>query len=133
CSCLQKPEVRPWREGPRRGFNIACWHKGCLDAAVGPTLSHALSVGARGIALAPTWYVPDGSGGAPREDPEKSPTLDELERAAFLARSLGLEVLLKPHVDREDGGSRTEIDPADWQLFWEAYRSYVLAVADVAT
>ncbi len=131
--CLRDPEVRPWPATTRRGFNIACWARGCFDSSDAVrTLERAAALGASDVALVFTWYAPDASSGAPAPDPQRSPSFDEVARAASRARSRGLSVILKPHVDRQDGGSRTQIVPADRAYWWEAYRGFALAAADLA-
>jgi hypothetical protein len=132
-ACLEEPAVRPWPGAAIRGFNVACWTPGCLDSAAAVrTFERARALGASDVALVVTWYVPDATQGAPAEDPMKSPALDEVERAVGRLRALGLSSIVKPHVDRLDGGSRTLIRPAVPDRWWAAYRDFVLAAADVA-
>jgi hypothetical protein len=131
-ACLREPEPQPWNAKAVRGLNVACWWRGCMTGpAAADTLSRARELGASHVALVSTWYVPNGWGGAPAPHPQRSPALDEVEALASSARAQGLEVMLKPHVNRLDGGSRTTISPADLDAWWSAYERYVLQVAEL--
>lgn len=132
-ACLTEPTARPWPGQTIRGFNVACWTRGCLDSAAAVrTFERARALGATDVALVVTWYVPDGTHGSPAEDLARSPSFDEVERAVGRLRALGLEAIVKPHVDRLDGLSRTLIRPADPDRWWSAYRELLLSTADLA-
>lgn len=130
-ACLSDPAPQRWTGAAARGFNVVCWQRGCLaDEAAVRITDRALALGATHVALVSTWYVADGTDSAPPQPhAERSPTLEELESAARRLSERGLRVLLKPHVNRLDGGSRTELEPRDFQRWWAGYRDYLLAVA----
>lgn len=48
------------------------------------------------------------------------------------AKSLGMKVMLKPHLDRKDGGWRAFIDPTDKAKFFQNYSAMILGYADIA-
>ena len=73
----------------------------------------ARAVGTDLVALVPTWYMAAGTDSAVISDPEKTPTDASIVAAAAEARLLGLEVVIKPHVDVLDGTFRGEIAPGD--------------------
>ncbi len=55
---------------------------------------------------------------------------------AAYARSIGLDVVLKPHIWISGGAWRAELAPADeqggWDRFFETYSAFILAHADLA-
>jgi len=131
CGCFQEVEIRTWAgDATPRGFNIACWQRGCLESDDAKrSIERAAALGARDVALVITWYVPDGQHGVPSSNPAKSPTFEELEQATRWAHDRGLKVLFKPHIDRLDGQSRTTIVPLDLSSWWQAYRAFILELA----
>lgn len=133
--CNGEVPQHPWppTSAAARGYNIACYERGCLDSPTArATLARARALGARDVALVVTYYVDDATRGVPSADPQRTAPLAELEIAAAVAKGLGLRVVVKPHVDRRDDGSRTHIEPSDLETWWRAYRGYVHDAAESA-
>ena len=65
-------------------------------------------------------------------DPAKTPTDESVLAAASKARSEGLEVAIKPHVDVRDGSFRGEITPADRAAWFASYGKLVDHFAELA-
>lgn len=66
-----------------------------------------------------------------------SPTWASIEHAIDTALSLGLDVILKPHVDCLCGSWRGDIGPgfttkAEWEAWFAAYTAYVVQVAQLS-
>ncbi len=117
----------------QRGMNLTAF---LPDAYTGPEAERAMltarSTGTDRVALAPTWYMSDPSSNAVFSDPVKTPTDASLEAASQRARSLGLDVVLKPHVDVQDGTFRGEINPSDPSAWFASYDQMLLHYAEVA-
>lgn len=119
--------------GWQRGMNLAAFLPNAYSA---PTAQHAMltarSVGTNRVALTPTWYMSGASSSDVFADPQKTPTDESLVAAAAQARELGLDVVLKPHVDVQDGTFRGEINPTDPRAWFASYDQMLLHYAQVA-
>lgn len=113
-----------------RGAVLTTWQSDGYDGelAVLDTLDE---MGGTHVAVLSTWYVADVD--APRIEPlARTPSTDGIRRAVAEARSRGLRVSLKPHVDRLDGGWRGEIVPEDMDQWFEDYGVFLLSHASLA-
>ncbi|MFI5360564.1 MAG: glycoside hydrolase family 113 [Elusimicrobiota bacterium] len=114
------------------GFTLPAWWK---DALVQPgartSLANLAGTGANATALIPLWYMKTGDSStfAPTD---RSPTDDSLRDSIRRAKALGLRVVLKPHVNREDGGPTATIRPRDEKLWFRSYREFILGYARLA-
>ncbi len=116
-----------------RGMNLTAY---LPDAYSGPRAERAMltarSTGVEEIALTPTWYMQDGSSSEVFADPAKTPTDASLQAAAARAHELGLGVVLKPHVDVQDGTFRGEIMPSDPSAWFGSYDQMIVRYAQLA-
>jgi len=62
----------------------------------------------------------------------RTPSLATIEEVLNESTERGLKVLLKPHVDLENGESRTSIDPDSPTDWFATYRDLILPLADLA-
>lgn len=68
----------------------------------------------------------------------KSPTDENFKHAIEKAHSLGMKVMVKPHLDildTEEGSWRGEISPmreSDWSAWFESYKDFILHYAKIA-
>lgn len=92
----------------------------------------ARAIGTERVALVPTWYMQELTDSAVSRDPDKTPTDESVRAAAETARSLGLEVVVKPHVDVRDGTFRGEILPEDAEQWFASYSGMLLGYANLA-
>lgn len=114
------------------GFNYPCWGQDCYQTAAAEKNLDALAqTGARWVAVVPTWYMAS-DGESVMRPTDSSPSDDALRAAIRHAKSLGLSVELKPHVDRLDGGSRTELLPPDPAAWFSAYKGMMTHYAEIA-
>jgi hypothetical protein len=117
----------------QRGANVTAWDP---DAYGTPTAAEALAAlratGTERAALVPTWYMATATSSEVRPAPERTPTDDSLREAARTARSLGMQVVLKPHVDVLDGTFRGAIDPASRSRWWRDYTAMLRHYAELA-
>ena len=92
----------------------------------------ARAAGTELVALTPTWYMDTADSSAISADPAKTSTDASVLAAARQAEELGLDVMIKPHVDVRDGTFRGEIQPADRAAWFADYQAIVDRYATLA-
>src|SRR5579859_4991930 len=98
---------------PILGFNLPVWwHDAYAAAPAQRGLEELAATGAGWVALTPTLYVRDRRDSEVAAN-ERTADDDSLRAAIRRAKSLGLKVALKPHVDSLDGAARTWLAPKD--------------------
>ncbi len=112
------------------GFNLACWSVGCFSAPGGQkSLEDLAATKASWLAVVQTRYMDSSTGRMlDKQATDEADIRAEIRRA----KSLGLKVALKPHVDSQDGVYRGRIDPADKKTWWKEYDDYILGYARIA-
>ena len=129
-------ERQPERELPgrwQRGINLTAFQPDAYGSREARrAMLTARAVGVERIALVPTWYMTDASSSEVFADPRKTPTDESLRRAAAVAHDLGVEVVIKPHVDVLDGTFRGEISPADRASWFRSYGEMIDRYASLA-
>ncbi len=107
---------------PGQGVNITAYAR---DAYTRPSARKAIddlhALGVRQVAIVPTWYMDDASDPTVAPDPDRSPSDASVSALISAAHAQGMRVLLKPHVDVEDGTFRGEIAPSDPATWWTTY------------
>jgi hypothetical protein len=113
-----------------RGFNLPVWSvDGFYDS--GPALRQLADTGANSVTFVVTWYALN------RYSPdiartEQTASDESLIWAIEQARSLGLRVMLKPHLDTRDHVWRAYINPSDAELWFRNYAELLDHYADMA-
>jgi hypothetical protein len=102
------------------GANVTDWSTDGYKQARG-VLEAARADGITSVSLVPTLYMDDPADSTVARDPQRTPSDDSLRDAATEARSLGLQVTIKPHVDVLDGSYRGDIQPADRGAWFASY------------
>lgn len=128
------PTSNAQTDSQQRGFALPSWR---VDGYDGPSVEKSLAetkaVGATWVQFTPTWYQQTRYS---NEMVRTSGTVSDsgLERAITLARQVGLNVFLKPHVDLPVPGqdSRNNIVPADRQTWFTAYTAFITHYAAMA-
>ena len=124
---------------PYKGFGYAKYNQGEYDSLPSDeALEKMADTGANWISILVTWYQDniDSTTIAPRT--AKTPTDAELEHVIAKAHSLGINVLLKPHVDLQYDGSRwrgqigSNFDNATWVEWFDSYGDFMGYYADLA-
>lgn len=123
----------------QRGISYACWWPGLYslpDSDV--SLAHLSETGANWISLIVTCYQ-DNLGSTRISANESTPTDEDLIQAVGQAHSLGLKVMLKPHLDLANDPShwRGQIGQAfaresEWTQWFASYRAFIEHYADLA-
>ncbi len=119
---------------PQSGASAPVWDDeiyGTEDYA--ELIARLADAGAPWVSVIPTWYQ-DGleSSSIYRETGGRTATDESLVTAIEEAHSLGMQVILKPHVDVVGGGSRISIEPADIDEWFASYREMILHYAAMA-
>lgn len=97
------------------------------------TLDEVAAAGAEWVTMVPTWYqLEPSSSTIYAEDPGRTTTDDALVTAIRTAKELDLRVILKPHVDLAEGGSRISIEPSVEDEWFNSYREMILGYARLA-
>ncbi|ANW21451.1 glycoside hydrolase family 113 [Streptomyces clavuligerus] len=115
-----------------RGITLPGWDTGDYERReAGRYLRQIAATGARWVVFTPTWYQ-DGTRRATPRAGQETVSDRGVRRVVGLARSAGLKVMLKPHVDLDDGGDRARIRPADRDAWFTAYRGFITHYARIA-
>ncbi|UCF70219.1 MAG: hypothetical protein JSW49_08450 [candidate division WOR-3 bacterium] len=116
----------------RKGMSIPSWQSHeYLDSRVIESMLALSETGADYIAIVPTWYQESAQGDSiypTASTPVDSAVIHVINEA----RALGYGVMLKPHVDVEDGTFRGDIFPADIDSWFGSYEQFILHNAGIA-
>lgn len=116
-----------------RGMNFTSWSAGGYGTPAARTALRALAaLGTDRVTLTPTWYMDTSQSDTVARDAAKTPTDASLRSVMSDARSLGMQVVLKPHVDVRDGSFRGDIAPADRGAWFDSYGAMLTHYADLA-
>lgn len=123
----------------QKGMSYAAWWPGMYsDPDSDISLAQLAAVGAEWISLIVTQYQDTVASTAIRAT-EGTPTDADLIHVMTTAHSLGLKVMLKPHVDlwEDPAHWRGEIGSAfatqtQWSAWFASYRTFILHYADLA-
>jgi hypothetical protein len=138
--CCSRPQVMVTASYEKqKGMSFACWRPGVYslpDSDI--SLAHLTKTGADWISLIVTCYQ-DNLESVRISAGESTPTDDDLVHAIGQAHSLGLKVMLKPHLDLANDPShwRGQIGQAyasesAWAEWFASYRTFIEHYADLA-
>jgi hypothetical protein len=116
------------------GINYTSWHETELGSPYSDQMLKNLKAkNVRHVALLTTWFqkTPQSTEIFP-QNPKggMTPTDDALKHAINMAHSLGMKVMLKPHLDIEDGTYRGDFYPV--QGWFPAYAKFIKHYAKMA-
>jgi hypothetical protein len=121
--------VAPWQ----KGVNFtAWWHDSYAQPAADTSLGALAATGTERVAIVVTWYMDTPTSSDVRPDANRTPSDASLLHSMATARAAGMDVVLKPHVDLQDGSFRALIQPADRQAWFDTYRHMSNHYADLA-
>jgi len=106
---------------------------GYEGASAANALAAIAATGANTVVFVVTAYQSTSSSSAVREDLARTPHRTSVRVAIQTARTLGLRVTLKPHVDADDSAWRglfTPVDPAAWFASYQDFVESWAALAD---
>ena len=123
----------PAVKGPRHtGLIVPSWEpEGYESPELATTLDTIKALGLQRVTFISTWYQATLTSSTFARS-EATPTDSALRTAIAAARSRGLRVALKPHVDLPDDSWRGDIKPADRAAWFANYQSFVNTYAELA-
>ena len=95
-------------------------------------MREARDLGAEWVTIVPARFQEKKHFNGPRVDPEKTQSDSSVETVIGRAHDLGMKVTLKPHVDLDDGSSRTELLPQNLDEWFKSYEGMLSLYADIA-
>ncbi len=101
--------------------HVSWWHDEYGYPAAGDARRALAATGAGWAGVLTTWYMQAHTSSTIRPHPDRSNDDVVVRQAIAELRAQGLKVMLKPHVDVEDGTWRAQIEPADPGLWFESY------------
>lgn len=115
-----------------KGFNIAPYNQDELFQS-GPALEQLAAAGANSVTFAVTWYT-DSVASTQIYRRSTTASDESLIWAIEQARSLGLKVIIKPHIDIESDARswRANINPRDVDAWFANYTTWMTHFADIA-
>ncbi len=119
--------------GPRStGLTIPSWEAdGYRSPELPLILDKVKALGLRRVTFIVTWYQSSLSDSAFGPS-DVTPTDDALRVAISEARTRGLAVALKPHIDLPDDTWRGDIRPSDPGLWFGTYQEFIIRYASLA-
>lgn len=130
-SAVSRPVDLPFRLGVNAP---SWWHDEFLSAESDQRIAAlASNTDSNTFEIVPTWYMPDKWSNTIAPSATKSVTDAALVHAIQLARSHGLSVILKPHVDvANDAAWRGEITPSNTSSWFASYKNFINHYAQIA-
>jgi hypothetical protein len=111
---------------------VSWWHDQYQYGDADVSRQALAATGANWAGVLVTWYMdrPDSTDIGP--DVLRTPTDDAVRQAIRDLRARRLEVMLKPHVDVQDGTWRGTIAPRDTAAWFASYRTFLAHYASLA-
>ena len=116
-----------------RGAAYVSWSNSeYLTPDSGASLSDLSSTGANWASLLVTWYMPTKNATTIDADLSRTPSDAAVMQAIADMHARGLRVMLKPHVDVNDGNWRGTITPSDTDAWFASYATFITHYAALA-
>ncbi|MFH1784297.1 MAG: glycoside hydrolase TIM-barrel-like domain-containing protein [bacterium] len=96
------------------------------------SLSNARSIGINYITILASRFMDNGYSSFLSQDPQKTPTDEEILHLITKTKGMGLKILIKPHVDCRDVTWRGIIRPKDLNFWFKSYDSFMQHYARIA-
>jgi hypothetical protein len=112
--------------------HVSWWHDEYEDAEAEASRQALASTGANWAGVLVTWYMERADSSEIAPDLFRTPTDDAVRQAIRDLRGRRLEVMLKPHVDVQDGRWRGTIAPGSAAGWFASYRTFLAHYAALA-
>ncbi len=120
----------------QKGFSYAAWwNDSYLTPDSDASLENLRETGTEYVSLITTWYQADEHSTQIFSDKNSTPSDEAIIHAIQAIHSLGMKVMLKPHVDLYNGEWRGEIyfdNEREWEEWFESYRNFICHYAKLA-
>ncbi len=114
-----------------KGINYTSWNRSELGSQISDSsLVYLSELGAKHAAIMAVWYQPNAKARFIGPTDKRSVSDECLAHAINASHRLGMKVMLKPHVDLEDGDYRTNIVPSE--EWFDSYKKFILHYAEMA-
>src|SRR3989344_5541849 len=114
------------------------WQKGVTfhllnetNSDVDDSVAKIKEAGANFMTISPGW-ITDSTTSSNVDRKSRTPTDSLVTYTINKARSLGLKVMVKPHLDISSGRWRANLDPSDKKTFFANYKKMILGYANIA-
>ncbi len=84
------------------------------------------------VSLVITWFMDSLNSTTVYQDPQRSPDMDGIRATIDSLHARGFSLMLKPHVDVQDGSWRGFIQPLNTAAWFESYRNFMQQLAQIA-
>lgn len=116
----------------QKGMSVPSWKQNeYLNDSVLISLTELLNLGATHIVLTPTWYQRTKTSNEIYPT-QSTPSDSAIRQITINAHQLGYKIILKPHLDTEDGSFREDINPQQFQRWFSYYTNFVLHYLAIA-
>ncbi len=110
----------------QKGFTFTSWwYNDYLQSVSNTSLELLNQTGTEYVSLIVSWYQDTISSTNVYRNPTKTPSDEALVNAIKKIHSLGMKVMLKPHIEVADGSSRTDIIPSNWNEWFANYSNFI--------
>jgi hypothetical protein len=131
-SCEQPSEPQPGAK-QIRGITLVDWTAhGYSTMSAREAVERIAATGASHLVILVTAYQSSPSSSLILHDSLRTPSLDDVRSLLLTARSLGLDVTIKPHVDLTDNSWRAHIRPDDPRAWFDSYQAFIFPLAALA-
>ena len=112
--------------------HVSWWFDEYSSVAATASRSELAATNANWGAVLVTWYQQDLQATVLAPSNTRTPTDEAVRQAIGDMHSLGMKVMLKPHVDASAGGWRGEIDPSNRDAWFASYTAFLVHYALMA-
>jgi len=120
----------------QKGFSYgAWWNSTFLSEESDASLENLKDTGTEWVSLVTTWYQDDEHSTQIMPDKDSTPSDESIMHAIETIHSLGMKVMLKPHVDLYNDEWRGEIqfdDDEEWNEWFDSYKNFICHYARLA-
>jgi len=120
----------------QKGFSYGSWWNSTFFQKESDiSLANLEETGTEWVSLVATWYQDDNTSTEIEPDEDSTPSDASIIHAIETIHSLGMKVMLKPHVDLYNDEWRGEIsfdNEKDWQEWFNSYRNFICHYASLA-
>ncbi|HYM80778.1 MAG TPA: hypothetical protein VEY91_05110 [Candidatus Limnocylindria bacterium] len=131
--CESLPTQVSGGQPPARGVTFVDWTAdGYATPAAAASLDALAATGANTLIVIVTAYQRDARANQVRSDDPRTPSRPAVGQVVVDAALRGMQIVLKPHVDLDDGRWRGTLSPADPAAWFDSYREYLVGWARYA-
>jgi len=126
--------IMPQVTYPWKGIQYVSWWRGeYTNAQSKVSLTNIKKTGANTVGIIVTWYMTSGTANSLYSNVNKTHSDGEIIALINHIHSMGMKVMLKPHVDCDDGTFRGNINPANKHAWFASYSNMIIKYARIAT